>query len=327
MTSLLSRRSLLVLLFLGSVSIALAYILADLPVVWNKAVIYAMQMQRDLHRDLAAAMRAVEEAGPGAYWGLISLGFLYGLFHAIGPGHGKVVISTYLATHESRLLPGLALSFVSSLMQGLTAIIVVSITALLLEQSLRSSQGTGLTLEIVSYGLVALIGFFLIWRSGKRLWARERTAEGKHEHHGSCCHAHGPSAADLASPLSVREIALMITSVGIRPCSGAILVLILAYATGLLWAGIAAVVAMSIGTGLGVSILATLSVYARRMALTFGHLMSDNNRLLGRLADIAALIGGVLIVVFGIMLMQASLTVSKHPSVVKPSHLEQFSIK
>lgn len=313
MTSFLTRRSLLVLLFLGAASIAFTYVLADLSIAWNKTVIFAMQMQRDLHRDLAAAMRAVEQAGPGAYWGLVSLGFFYGLFHAVGPGHGKVVISTYLATHESRLLPGLALSFLSSLMQGLTAIIVVSLTALVLEQSLRSSRGTGFTLEIVSYGLVALIGVFLIWRSGRRLWQRERSNGDQGSHHDGCCHAHGPSAADLKAPLSLRDTALMVTSVGIRPCSGAILVLILAYATDLFWAGVAAVVAMSIGTGLGVSVLATLSVYTRRLALAFGHLMSDNDQLLGRLADIAALVGGLLIVIFGIMLMQASLTVSKHP--------------
>ncbi|MDH3663021.1 MAG: nickel/cobalt transporter, partial [Alphaproteobacteria bacterium] len=251
MSAVLTRRLIVVALLLAVASMAIAGVFADLAVAWNKTVIFAMQMQRDLHRDLASAMRAVEQAKPAAYWSLVSLGFLYGLFHAIGPGHGKVVISTYLATHESRLLPGLALSFLSSLMQGVTAIVVVGLTALVLERSLRESQGTGIALEIVSYGLVMMIGAFLVWRSGRRLLQHSPAADHAEAHHEGCCHAHGPTATELAARLSVRDVALMVFSVGMRPCSGAILVLILAFATDLLPAGIAAVVAMSIGTGLG----------------------------------------------------------------------------
>jgi len=313
MSSVAAKRSILAVLILGVAYLAMAGPLADLPAIWNKTVIYAMQMQRDLHRDLAAAMRAVQSDEPAAFWGLVSLGFLYGLFHAVGPGHGKIVISTYLATHESRLLPGLALSFLSSLMQGVTAIVVVGLTALFLERSLRDSQGFGITLEIVSYGLVVLIGLFLVWRGGKRLLHRERSADSQHDHQDGCCHNHGPSATDLEARLSLRDIAIMIFSIGIRPCSGAILVLILAFATGLIWVGTAAVMAMSIGTGLGVAALATLSVYARRTALTFGSMISGEGQMIARLLDIAAMIGGLMIVTFGVMLINASLAVSKHP--------------
>jgi len=292
-------------------------VLIDLPALWQKTVIFAIQMQRDLHKDLAAAMRAVETSGPAAHWGLVSLGFLYGLFHAIGPGHGKVVISTYLATNESRLGQGLLLSFLSSLLQGLTAIAVVGVTAFLLERSLRSSQGTGIALEAVSYGLISMIGLFLMWRSARHLFRNRRAT---HDHsvdhaagHEDCHHCHGPSAADLSRPLSFREIALMILSVGIRPCSGAIIVLVLAFATGLIWAGIAAVAAMSLGTGLAVAALATLSVYARKSALALAGVFSMTDRGLGRLLHAAAFIGGLLITIFGITLLKASLVVSKHP--------------
>lgn len=292
-----------------------ALILIDLPAIWQKAVLFAIQMQRDLHKDLAAAMRALENAGPAAHWGLISLGFLYGLFHAIGPGHGKVVISTYLATHESRLGQGLLLSFLSSLMQGVTAIVLVGAMALILERSLREAQGTGIALEVLSYGLVSLIGLFLMWRSGRNLlhWRRGSSKGQAADHSGCCHHHHGPSATDLAATLSVRDTALMVLSVGIRPCSGAILVLILAFATGLVGAGIAAVMAMSIGTGLAVALLATLSVYARKSALTLAGVLSVTDRSLAMLLQTAAFIGGLLILIFGVTLLNASMVVSKHP--------------
>lgn len=314
MTAALARHPLAAMLaFVTLAGLVTAVVLIDLPAVWQKTVIFAIQMQRDLHKDLAAAMRAVEMSGPAAHWGLVSLGFLYGLFHAIGPGHGKVVISTYLATNESRLGQGLLLSFLSSLLQGVTAIAVVGVTAFVLERSLRGSQTTGIALEAVSYGLVAMIGLFLMWRSGRHLFRHRRAVHDHGSDHDNCHHCHGPNAEDLAKPLSFREIAFMIFSVGIRPCSGAIIVLVLAFAIGLIWAGIAAVAAMSLGTGLAVAALATLSVYARKSALALAGFFSMTDRRLGLALHVAAFVGGLLIVIFGVTLLQTSLVVSKHP--------------
>lgn len=313
MTKLAGRPIIVAASMLALAGIALVLMLVDLAAVWQKTVIFAIQMQRDLHRDLAAAMRAVEQGGTAALGSLIALGFLYGVFHAIGPGHGKVVISTYLATHESRLGRGLALSLLSSLMQGITAIAVVGATALLLQRSLRSSSDTGIALEVMSYGLVALIGVFLIWRSGRRLLRRSVAAKHDHDHHAGCCHAHGPNIGDLNARLSLRAMAVMVLSIGIRPCSGAVLVLILAFATDLIVAGMGAVMAMSLGTGLSVSALAALSVYARKSALALSRLLVDDGQVLASLFDAAALIGGLLILAFGVTLLNASLAVSKHP--------------
>ncbi|MGI9508809.1 MAG: nickel/cobalt transporter [Geminicoccaceae bacterium] len=301
------------LTFTVCIGLVTALILIDLPALWQKTVIFAIQMQRDLHKELAAAMRAVETSGPAAHWGLVSLGFLYGLFHAIGPGHGKVVISTYLATNESRLGQGLLLSFLSSMLQGVTAIIVVGVTAFLLDQSLRSSQTTGIALEAVSYGLVTMIGLFLMWRSARHLFFGRRASHNHDAGHENCHHCHGPSADDLSKPLTFREIMPMILSVGIRPCSGAIIVLILAFATGLIWAGIAAVAAMSLGTGLAVAALASLSVYARKSAVALAGFFSMTDRRLTSLLNVAAFIGGLVIAIFGVTLLQATLVVSNHP--------------
>ena len=141
---------------------------------WNAVVAYVLAMQRDLHRELAAAMRSVQGNDAAAAWSLAGLAFLYGVFHAAGPGHGKVVISIYLATHESRLRRGVALSVLSSLLQGATALGAVGLTVAVLDRSFRDAQSTAFALESVSYGLVALLGLFLAFRSGRRLLARDR---------------------------------------------------------------------------------------------------------------------------------------------------------
>src|ERR687898_595430 len=197
--------------------------------MWNRAVASVFAVQRDLHRELAAAMRSVQANEAAAAWSLAGLGFLYGVFHAAGPGHGKVVISTYLATHESRLRRGVALSVLSSLLQGATALAAVGLTVAVLDRSFREAQSTAFALESVSYGLVGLLGLFLVFRSGRRLLARERPSNGDtpaafaRGSTSTCCHAHGPSATDLAAPPSLRHFVATVLSIGLRPCSGAIL--------------------------------------------------------------------------------------------------------
>jgi ABC-type nickel/cobalt efflux system permease component RcnA len=286
--------------------------------MWNRAVAYVFTVQRDLHRELAAAMRSVQANEAAAAWSLAGLGFLYGVFHAAGPGHGKVVISTYLATHESRLRRGVALSVLSSLLQGATALGAVGLTVAVLDRSFREAQSTASLLESVSYGLVGLLGLFLVFRSGRRMLVRYRASTGDSsaasaDGPGSCCHGHGPSAAELTALPSARHFVATVLSVGLRPCSGAILVLVLAYAMNLVWAGVAAVMAMSAGTALTVSAMAALSVYARKSAVALGGYLSEDSTRFAQVLDAIGMLGGILIVLFGMALLQASLVTAKHP--------------
>ncbi|MEM7024673.1 MAG: nickel/cobalt transporter [Pseudomonadota bacterium] len=294
---------------------------AGLPDLWGRTMSFAMAMQRELQRDLTEAMRAVQQSQSAALWGLTVVGFLYGVFHAVGPGHGKVIITTYLATHESRLARGIALSFAASLFQGVTAIVVVGGAMLVLGQSIRATQHAATMLEAASYGLVMLLGLFLVWRGARRLYARQAAVPAV-GHHGSgahaghdhdahaCCHGHGPSAADLAAPPSLHHFVMTVLSVGLRPCSGAVLVLVFAAGVQHLLAGVAAVLAMSIGTGITVASLAVLSVYARRTAFVLADHLSGS---IAAVFDVIAVLGGILIALFGVSLLQASLQVAQHP--------------
>ncbi len=208
-----ARRNLLVAAGLAVLAAGLAFPLSALPDggsgLWSGFVLEIQMVQRDLHRQLAAAMQAVQAEGAAAASALVVLSFLYGVFHAAGPGHGKVVISTYILTQESKLPRGLVLSLVSSLCQGLTAILAVTATAGLLGLTLRQAQSAATGLETVSYSLVMLLGITLVASRARRLlrWRRTPTPRSRngpphlafghhHKHDGactSCGHAHGLS--------------------------------------------------------------------------------------------------------------------------------------
>jgi nickel/cobalt transporter (NicO) family protein len=279
---------------------------------WGQLVTEMQALQRALHRGLADAVRAVERQGWVAASSLIGLSFLYGVFHAAGPGHGKLIIATYLATHESRLKRGIALAIWSALAQGVTAVIAVEATVAILGLSLADATKTALQLERVSYALVALLGMLLMIAAARRLWSgHHHHAEHDHDnHHG---HAHMPSPSDIPDEITLRQMLSIILSIGIRPCSGAVLVLIFAYILHLRWTGISAVLAMSIGTAITVAGLAALSVYARQVALRLSSLIPEGSARMGALFNIASLLGGLILLLLGVALFKSAQAIAEHP--------------
>lgn len=248
---------------------------------WTRLIAWIVATQRELHAALATAMRAVQAEGSIAAPALVWLGFLYGVFHAAGPGHGKVVITTYLATQKETLGRGIALAVTAAMVQGLTAILAVFATVTLLEQTARQSQVLAGRIELLSFALVACLGAFLALRHGRNLWqARTATPCGTCGHHH---HAPPPTRAFLASILSI----------GLRPCTGAILVLVLAIALDQRTAGIAAVLAMSTGTALTTAAMASLAVFARDQASRLASRLDTDQTRLTRIADTIALLGGL----------------------------------
>ena len=296
----------------------------DINLIWSQYLLEVQSLQRGLHQDLSAALSAIDAQGFEASLTLIGLSFFYGIFHAAGPGHGKIVISTYLLSHESQLRRGILLSFASSLAQGLTAILVVTLAVWLLGYSMKQTQGLVFSVEMASFALIALVGFFIALSRAlslvRLLRHRPEHPHNGHPHNGhhqhgeaSCGHAHGPTQTDLQNPLSIKGFAGIILSIGIRPCSGAVIVLLLAYSLGLYAAGLFSVMAMSIGTALTVSVLAMLSVYARKIVSRFVSSGAGESLSLSGLGDVVGIVGGALIFMFGTVLLSAALFAPVHP--------------
>ncbi|MBS3785519.1 MAG: nickel/cobalt transporter [Gammaproteobacteria bacterium] len=242
--------------------------------------------QRELHRALTL--------GFSDWATLLTISFAYGVFHAAGPGHGKAVIATYLASHDSTSRrTAVWMSAASSLVQGLSAIMLVTILILGLGWVTRQAMGSVYWVEQASFTMVTLLGGWLCWRAIKRLRQPDR-------HH--CCDGHAHSSPETA-PNDWRSAAGVIFSVGIRPCSGAVLMLGAGLLLGQFALGVAGVLVMSLGTALTVSALAILSVYAREWAQRWA-VSSDNTQ--HPVGGWIALIGGLVIMLLGISLLIAS---------------------
>ena len=126
---------------------------------------WVLAEQAMFYRTLAGTIRQARTDG-SALWALMGISFVYGIFHAAGPGHGKAVISSYLVANEETWRRGVTLSFASAVMQSLTAITIVGVAAVLLGATAKLMGDTVRVIEILSYGLIVLLGARLLWVKG-----------------------------------------------------------------------------------------------------------------------------------------------------------------
>ncbi len=335
------------------------------PPVPDGIVGWLLVQQAAFYQKLASTIRAAKTDGSAA-WLLMGIAFVYGIFHAAGPGHGKAVISSYLVANEETWKRGITLSFASAFVQALVAVAVVGIAAALLNATAKTMSNAVWWIEIASYLLIAAMGARLLWTKGRaflsewRLLHAPKTlgaaatvahalerghhhldhhhhhhhhhdhdhdhdhdhahnhshvahdhdhahdhshpahGEAGHVHDEHCGHSHGPTPDQLAGPGGWKRGLWAIVAVGLRPCSGAILVLVFALAQGIFWAGVAATFVMGLGTAITVAAIATLTVSATAFATRIAATRTGYGSLVLRGAEVGA---AAVVLVFGVALL------------------------
>ncbi|MGV3491261.1 MAG: DUF1007 family protein [Devosia sp.] len=304
---------------------------------------WVSQLQADFYRGLTGALGALKTDG-NAFWILGGLSFLYGVFHAAGPGHGKVVIGSYMLANERQLKRGISLSFAAAMMQSLVAVVFVGIAAAILGlSSIAMSDAVG-WIEKASYALVALLGLWLIARKlfgwghshshdhdhaapslatkahehlhvgeardaygrmpGDPRYGHDHGDDHHHHDHGHDDHAHAHAVTADRTGGDWREQLGVVLGVGLRPCSGALVVLVFALSQGIFYQGILAVFLMGLGTAITVAVLATLAVGAKGVATRY---LGRDGKLAESVVWWAEFAGAVVVFLFGATLLLASL--------------------
>ena len=280
--------------------------------------------QQSMQRELAATVKRLKEENVlAAALALAGISFAYGVLHAVGPGHGKAIISSYVVANEETARRGIVISFIAAAMQALTAVALVSVLLLAFNSTGLQLTAWSNQLESVSYAMIALVGLYMLVTQLLRLWRRRQErgvaehahahsgcghdhAHGHHQHHhaeGEACD-HMVDARAIAGPVSWKKMAAVVFAVGIRPCTGAILVLVFALAQGLFWAGVAATFAMALGTAITVAVLATIAIGSRELALKLG---GENSAWANAVWTTCGIGGSLLIFGMGATLFAASL--------------------
>lgn len=247
--------------------------------------------QRAVQNRMAGAVRALRAGQPGALAGLMGVAFAYGVLHAAGPGHGKMLIGGYGMARRVPLGRLSAIALAASLAQAAVAVALVWGLIAIWGWTRPEVEGLAETwLDPLGMLAIAGIGLWLVWRGARGVARAFGGADhGHHEHHhhehhhhdhhhshdhghgaGEACgcgHAHGPTLEQVDRAATPRAALALVAGIAIRPCSGALFLLVVTWMMGIGAAGVLGTFAMGLGTALVTMGVAALAVWGREGAL------------------------------------------------------------
>jgi nickel/cobalt transporter (NicO) family protein len=289
--------------------------------------------QRELNRFLGGKLR--ESSQQGSWLAAVTVlmaSFAYGVLHAAGPGHGKMVVASYFTAKRAPLKTGILMGGVIALTQAVVAVAVVGILAIVIGRSQRQVMSDANWLELASYGVIFGIGLYMTYCAlrGKEAFAHDHgppastfdDATTSHAQHAAHQHGHGHAhghdhhhhdhhghdhhgthgnpretlLAKLGRTLMGRDgevIGVGIVS-GVRPCTGSILVLLFSLANGVFWLGITAAFFIAFGVAITVSALGLATIVLRRSVAGHEHNAAPWRVVANRALTIAGSIGVML---------------------------------
>ena len=290
----------------------------------NSVFAWILHQQSVFYLELKSGLRAMK-ADPNAGWWMVALSFLYGVFHAAGPGHGKAVITSYVLANDETLKRGIVLAFVSAFVQGVVAIVLVGSAILIFNLTALQMTDATTALERTSAAAIFALGLWLAWTKIVEPLVRARRAARAQPVTASeadvvdcaiggdpaavapacpCGVSHMPDPSLIKGPFDWKKALGAIAAVGIRPCTGALIVLVFAFAQNMRLPGVASVMAMAAGTGFTVSVLASLAVSARNLAL---RIAGDEGPWPMRILRAAEVTGALLVLTAGTLLGGAAI--------------------
>lgn len=295
---------------LAAVILAFAF---QLHTHWAGFLQWALATQITLHRYLVMYLLQLNNHQyTGGLW-LLAGAFMYGVLHAIGPGHGKFIVTTYLSTHQESQLASRVVPFLGSLMQGISAIVFVFVLAVGMNMASGDLSESRWYIEKISAVLIGSFGMFVIWQALKSLkpktfsirQIKPLTRDG-HRHGADCGCAHHGVGADITHA-DWKTRAGIVIAIGARPCSGAIMILLFSNALGIVSWGIAAVMSMALGTALSILGLSLAVRYARERTVAW---FGEGSEQMRWLVPTVKIIGGGLIILFAVVLFLTVIPIS-----------------
>ncbi|CAG9298366.1 nickel/cobalt transporter [Celerinatantimonas diazotrophica] len=286
---------------------------------WPIILLQSMQMQQLIYSHFDNLLIALSEHQWQNAWMLMALSLIYGVFHAVGPGHGKVVMASYLSTHRQKLKTSICLTMAAAMMQALVAIALVTVLRFVLTQTAHQVNNNAMNIIHMNSLLVIALGIWLAFSALKKCFPKKpkihyqqfsypanhvssavlRSVQ-NHPPQCGCGHHHSVSAEQLADAHNWRDYLALIISIGARPCSGALLVLTVSALMGVYWIGVISAIVMALGTGSTTSALAFITVTARGLMIR----VYGNKEVSPYLLALPAAFGALLLIILGVTLYQ-----------------------
>lgn len=247
------------------------------------------ELQRELNSTLSSLSRKInQEKDISVFFLLLGIALFYGFIHALGPGHGKVIMVSYALSNPLKAKQGVLLGGFIAVIHTFSAILLVSILYYILKSTYSGySQEPKRIISLISYGLIAGMGAFLIIKTVfidiLKLQKNNDNLEIKSDEKNN----------------KIQNLILPALIIGLIPCEGAVLILIFAISIDSYWLGILLTISMSIGMALTISIIGITAIYSKKGALK---LISVQTGTVKIISIAIQFLGAIIILFFGLLL-------------------------
>jgi ABC-type nickel/cobalt efflux system permease component RcnA len=220
---------------------------------------WVVGVQRRVNRELSQRMADARTGSPVAVLIGAALSFLYGVFHAAGPGHGKVVTMSYFLGRDANPWRGVLMGGQIALTHVGGAILLAIVATMAMSGAASQSFEDLRWVKLVSYAAVSGIGLWLLvdrLRGGSGHGCDDHAHGHRHDHGHH--HGHGARGGLMAAMVA-----------GAVPCTGAVLVLLYCIANGVPLLGLGFVLLIGLGMAATLAGFGLIGMFARRRALAF----------------------------------------------------------
>ncbi len=247
-------------------------------------------VQKRIHGTLTTYARKIQsESSPSAVLSLFLFSFLYGIFHAAGPGHGKAVVFSYFLSRDARFRNALSLGSMIGFFHAASAIILVIILRWILLSYVSGMEKAEFYIQIFSYAAILGIGIFMAVE-----WIRETFFPPSASGLGEGAGHHRKERTSLAIALAVGAV----------PCPGVVLIMIFGFSLEIFWTSLVASVFMAFGMAFTISFAGIITLYMRKGLLAFAGKSPTKFRILH--ASLSG-VGVLFILIFASILFLGSL--------------------
>ncbi|MFH0255920.1 nickel/cobalt transporter [Vibrio rumoiensis] len=300
---------------------------------WPYLLMQSMRWQKDINEVLTNSLMDSQAHDIKTILYFVGLSFAYGILHSLGPGHGKVIVTTYLATHPTKIKTSLILTVLAALTQALVAISLVSVLLWGFNASMKEVNQQSIYFIDASYLIMAYLGLSIIYSAIKhhihsnkqqpkvnlsinkiqlspsnpssamlKPQQNQHHLSHKHDQHCGCGHKHFASAEDINQATNLKQYITIILGIGMRPCTGAIMVLLFSHIMGLYWLGVVSSFLMGVGTAITISTIALLTISGKKIINIYRKPNKLNTRYISL---VAKLLAGLLLITIGLLLSQS----------------------
>jgi nickel/cobalt transporter (NicO) family protein len=251
---------------------------------------------RSLTDRLAELAREIRESKtPGPMLALAMVSLLYGIFHALGPGHGKTIVSTFFLAKEARLRHSLIAGYLIALVHAVSALTIV----LALFFIVRGVFSTGFEsasriVQTLSFGAIALIGAVMLVQ---RIRGKE------HSHRFGKAHEHEHEHEGRSGLVTGRDLFGIALASGVVPCPGASAIILVCLSLNVLLAGVVAVTMISLGMGMTVTVIGAVAILVKRGVLKASSAGREGGSSIAR--RVVEIAGAAVLFIFGLVFFVA----------------------